>query len=583
MRKILWLFIVVGLLAALYSASQRWRTEWYNRSVEITLDWAQVRDAASASGVTPDAALDTFRAAGVTSIALTEDTVASLEESHRMTVAAVPTGGGVTLDFADPADAARVEEAVQAKAHLTLQRIPSLSSNVRLSADVPYSGVRGVGLGLDPYLVKTVQRHNLGVVGRVNNFNGVRPDSLRWTLQRLKDDRVSTVIFSGDEMLGYKAYLTKNTDHPEAATTKSVLEELDMNVGIVEFGKQKGDGDLAKAAQDQAIRVHTVPGSEMVNASIPSTIQRFLLGARERNIRLLYVRLFLDEPDPVTDNAKKFIKPIADNLGDRGSLEAGLAHPYKTLTTPIYLRGAIGLGIAASWLLLVESITGVFAGWAGRASRLASLVGWGGAVLLVLLSVVPMLIGAKLAALAAACILPSLALLYTDLLAPAHDRSAVTTALRRFVNACAITSVGIVYIVGMLADRLFLIKADAFLGIKPAQMLPLLLITLVYVFDLRGRADRSFATAIEDAQRRVTDWAREPIRWWHVGALVLVLAVVFFLLARSGNDPGVGVSELELKFRALLDRLLYVRPRSKEFGLGHPALVLALIFASTLR
>lgn len=60
---------------------------------------------------------------------------------------------------------------------------------------------------------------------------------------------------------------------------------------------------------------------------------------------------------------------------------------------------------------------------------------------------------------------------------------------------------------------------------------------------------------------------------------VIGLALVAVLILRSGNDPGIGVSQTELGFRALLNKLLFVRPRTKEFLLGHPFLVLGLALA----
>ena len=66
-----------------------------------------------------------------------------------------------------------------------------------------------------------------------------------------------------------------------------------------------------------------------------------------------------------------------------------------------------------------------------------------------------------------------------------------------------------------------------------------------------------------------------------VGVIALVALALF--VARSGNDPGVGVSATELKTRALLDKYLYVRPRTKEFLLGHPALFLGLAAAASKR
>jgi hypothetical protein len=48
------------------------------------------------------------------------------------------------------------------------------------------------------------------------------------------------------------------------------------------------------------------------------------------------------------------------------------------------------------------------------------------------------------------------------------------------------------------------------------------------------------------------------------------------MLARTGNDSGVGPSGGEMVFRNLLDRFLYVRPRTKEFVIGHPLLFLGI-------
>ena len=44
-------------------------------------------------------------------------------------------------------------------------------------------------------------------------------------------------------------------------------------------------------------------------------------------------------------------------------------------------------------------------------------------------------------------------------------------------------------------------------------------------------------------------------------------------ISRSGNSGSAG--ELELHIRALMERILYVRPRTKEFILGYPALFIA--------
>jgi hypothetical protein len=46
---------------------------------------------------------------------------------------------------------------------------------------------------------------------------------------------------------------------------------------------------------------------------------------------------------------------------------------------------------------------------------------------------------------------------------------------------------------------------------------------------------------------------------------------------RSGNESPLAPAGFERAFRSLLDRLLWVRPRTKEILFGHPLLVLSLI------
>jgi Na+/proline symporter len=68
----------------------------------------------------------------------------------------------------------------------------------------------------------------------------------------------------------------------------------------------------------------------------------------------------------------------------------------------------------------------------------------------------------------------------------------------------------------------------------------------------------------------------EPARFGTLIFGLIVLAGLALVIARTGNDAGVGVSGSELKMRAILDRIMPVRPRTKEFLVGHPAFVLGI-------
>jgi hypothetical protein len=77
-------------------------------------------------------------------------------------------------------------------------------------------------------------------------------------------------------------------------------------------------------------------------------------------------------------------------------------------------------------------------------------------------------------------------------------------------------------------------------------------------------------------RERAARFLQEPTRVGMLLLTLMALAIFALIVARTGNEPGVGVSGMEMKIRSLLDRTLPVRPRTKEFLIGHPAFVLAL-------
>jgi hypothetical protein len=155
--------------------------------------------------------------------------------------------------------------------------------------------------------------------------------------------------------------------------------------------------------------------------------------------------------------------------------------------------------------------------------------------------------------------------------------AAAVGALKGIVVASLITAAGIAQVVGLLSMRTFMLKANQFLGIKAAHAIPILIIGGAAIFGL-PRLNGTWRKELLALKERAAAFFGEPMR---VGQLLLALtalAVLLMIVARTGNEPGVGVSGVELKFRSLLDRALPVRPRTKEFLLGHPAFIMGLAF-----
>jgi len=131
-------------------------------------------------------------------------------------------------------------------------------------------------------------------------------------------------------------------------------------------------------------------------------------------------------------------------------------------------------------------------------------------------------------------------------------------------------------IAGLLSSRPFMLKVDQFAGVKLAHVVPI----LGAAFLVSAGTIWNRGTWREQKQRAadgIASIARNPVLVWQAGITIVTLGVVALMVARSGNDAGIGVSGFELKFRAILDRILFVRPRTKEFLVGHPALFLGLI------
>ncbi|MBC7345398.1 MAG: hypothetical protein H5U03_08285, partial [Clostridia bacterium] len=69
-------------------------------------------------------------------------------------------------------------------------------------------------------------------------------------------------------------------------------------------------------------------------------------------------------------------------------------------------------------------------------------------------------------------------------------------------------------------------------------------------------------------------WAG-PLSVRSVVIVTVLAAIGYVCLARTGNVTA-GVSGIELQMRQVLDAVLGVRPRTKEFLIGHPFMLLTL-------
>jgi len=80
--------------------------------------------------------------------------------------------------------------------------------------------------------------------------------------------------------------------------------------------------------------------------------------------------------------------------------------------------------------------------------------------------------------------------------------------------------------------------------------------------------------------QRLRAWTRRPLLLGYGIILILVGMAAIFALGRTGNAGLPALGSLELKSRAILSHLVVARPRTKEYLIGHPFMMLAFALAA---
>ncbi|MCS6776924.1 MAG: DUF5693 family protein [Chloroherpetonaceae bacterium] len=617
---VLMALIATATVAGLLAAALRFRVEMANRRVEIGVEWTAVVELAGVTGRPVQEILSVFKAQGVRALIIEEETLATLLRAGRIRVDATNTAepsaqparnaGPEEGAEQDPGPETREVTVVRVRRRSDYMRIqralalrqmeghPERSAEWRtlflpdfsvappdpaaVATPVAYPSLERLGLGLPAEAVAVARASGLRIAGRIANFAGVRAATAERVLRDLQAQGATTVIFSGEEVLGYRgvepavAHLLRTPDEsPQAG-----LQPTGLHYGAVEFGKQKGDTRLSTELVGGFVRVHAVLATEAALLDEAEIVDRFVRAARERNIRFLYVRLLpLAGEDPVARNAQ-FVGRIARGLQrgralTAGGMGLGASRPFAETGVPVVIRAWIALGVAAGavWLL-------------NRICPLSTRSNW--QVLLLLGAIcmgsvlMPGNLGVRGVALLAGILFPAIACLTVW---PGAEpgrvlrlSECVMRALSGFLLACAVTLIGVTHVVGLLSSRVFMTQTSQFLGIKAQHAVPLLIVALLAAVGGAARSSESAGQFLARAGRRLRTVAGEPVRAGLLLTGIVVLVAFALLLIRTGNDVGFGVSGLELKARAFLDRVLPVRPRTKEFLIGHPALLLGLLW-----
>ena len=138
--------------------------------------------------------------------------------------------------------------------------------------------------------------------------------------------------------------------------------------------------------------------------------------------------------------------------------------------------------------------------------------------------------------------------------------------LLKMVTLCIL---GSLMITGLLSDISFLKGIERFSGVKLSFILPLLLIGLF--FYLRPQRIKSTFFVLKRLYY-------SPVRTAGLVSIFSLFFIFIVMIIRTGNLIILPRIPWELEFRQLLEQLFYVRPRTKEFLLGYPLLLISFLY-----
>jgi len=535
----IWLLPCIAITALLsgYSIWKRHEVESKNKAVTLAVEYEAVESLSAGGGKSIDEALKNLKAQGVGAIVLGEETIGELIGEGYADL----TGNELLLKQDRVLSSTKAIAALMERVKRGLKtRFPGAKivtgqegaeTVIRVEFESP-SLIRQTAIGLNPSMAQVVTQSGLAIVARMGNPQGVSDQYVIDTLGWAHELGATIFLPQGDQVLGRRDALK---------TTEDTLKSLGMYYATPEFSKIGGDANIVEAQPDNVLRLHSAQSAELDKLPLADAVDRYAKAARERNMRILLIRPVSFAAANPLESFAKFVKDINDEIRHEGG-EMGTAHPFEDSKVSPGLILVIALSTLPTAFFVLTTLL-------KNRTIAYGLVGL--VTLLALASVTHA--GKPFAALAASMIFPIAAFLVLD----ARNGKYI---FAEFLIVCAISLVGGLAVAGILNGLPYFVKADEFRGIKLAVFLPIAVVGWY------------FAARLTDLKAAM----RNPLTWASAFLAIGILIGLAFMSTRTGNDNPAGVSDLELKVRNVLDAVLFVRPRTKSFLIGHPLLIVGI-------
>ena len=601
-NRVLIALIIIGLVAASFVTWQRHVIERANVQVELVSDYDEIVEMARIDGIPLQAAFRQLKGAGLTSLAVFETTLEKLATSGVVTAVSTTqilhsyhAGTLTNWWWRNEVESGRLaagqvyvldrETDRFAEVHSDLERRVGKhrvryfnEANRRfLIVDAPYESLIYWNLGLPTVEMQTAASNGFLILARPTNYAKVQPDDVKAVFERIDSvgAAVTGLYFVGDEVLGFPNQLPLvAAEMKKRGMSLAMLEHYTQ----LQFKNQDGMFTLGELSGYSVARLHQLLKVEQPKLSVAEAIHRQVLGSRERNIRIQYLKMY-QRPLPgksLIETHVAYVGGVKDGLDSYG-VPTGPATTFPPYMPNRYLLLLMTVGTVAAGVLLLSVMV-----------PLPRRLQYGLVALLSAGLGLPLLFGAatlprQITAFGSAVLFPVLAMTWQmdrwRATAPRGGASlgrimldGITGVSRTFLMAM----VGGIYLAALLADTRFLLEMEIFRGVKLTFVLPLLLVSIVYLtrFNLFPGVDADDSRHLWARLLHVLDY---PAYIKTLLGFGVAAAIIYVFVGRSGHSAGIPVPEIEIKLRRFLEVTLYARPREKEFLIGHPAFFIAVM------
>ena len=635
--------LALTVTVSLFVIAGRWQVEAANKTYDVILDYTELEWMAEQSDHDTAWWLKEFHDMGISQVGLTEENLTTLMENSPLNVTAtvmdevmqdagwreeypeafaagiedfgvdrfdvlVEAEGKEAMDFVVPA----LQERFPAESFFCYQEGDSAYILMDGTAGDALYGGKGaytntknkgfveredllssklmyVSLGLLPEKVEAIQAAGMAIVPRTLCYAGHNDTRYAQASVAGYEKHGITpayIIAGGEALLGYD----KDGDF-----VRDYMERTGASLGMIETNvqreniKQTGVEETAQATGCNAVRVFSMwdyvqyryayygyEGAE----EVANCIYRAIV---ERNIRAVYFKMVKATDDLhvyITD--PEVYRDLFDSLDQRlaaHGISRGRASVMEDYQVPSLALLAVGLGAGIGGALLPDTFLPMKRKWTlllAGAAAVCVAGAW---------KVLPnsfRLLASFASAVVFACLAAAFFLMAAKRTGQKLDQNAgllkiLPRSIAILAIAVAISMAGAMMTAAPLSSTGFMLEMGIFRGVKAAQLLPLAFFCLLFVsyyglFEKDRKNDhldpRDIFTAL--------GWT---IPMWAVLLMAVVGLAGYYYLARTGHETGVTISDTEMIFRNDLEYLLLARPRTKEFLVAFPGIMLAVYCA----